>query len=142
MAKKEKVIVDEEMMRGIMMREVPVSELVREPDKLPATDSEEPPETDNVTVDAPAVAKKVYTRRKKREEPEGYAERFLIDDRIKNRVSTCISRDVYDRIRKFLPLIAPDVALTSYLNNIVADHLEQHWDEISELYNVELEKPL
>lgn len=73
---------------------------------------------------------------------ESYPARFLVNDRSRNRVSANISRELFQRIRKFLPVIAPDITLTSYLNNIISEHLETHWAEINELYNSEFEKPL
>lgn len=79
----------------------------------------------------------------KQEERKGsYRDIFLVNDRSKNRVSANISRELFERIRKFLPMIAPDITLTSYLNNVISEHLENHWDEIRELYNSETEKPL
>jgi hypothetical protein len=82
-------------------------------------------------------------RKKKMIRPGGsYPARFLLNDHSKNRVSANISRELFQRIRKFLPVIAPDITLTSYLNNIISEHLESHLDEINELYNSEVEKPL
>jgi hypothetical protein len=138
MAKKEQVQIDEAMMRGIMMKEVPVYT----GGNSSGTEKESSP------VESPAVEateKRRYSsgRKKKMDEPGGsYPARFLLNDHSKNRVSANISRELFQRIRKFLPVIAPDITLTSYLNNIISEHLESHLDEINELYNSEVEKPL
>ncbi len=146
MAKKEQVQIDEAMMRGIMMKEVPVytggnsSGPKKEPSpvEVPAGESGQGQELPSTQGRRPSTG-----RKKKMDEPgESYPARFLVNDRSRNRVSTNISRELFQRIRKFLPVIAPDITLTSYLNNIISEHLESHWDEINELYNSELEKPL
>lgn len=129
------------MIRGIMMREVPVSELDLRPAPPPPEEPHEPKSPESQPAET-TVLKKTYVRKKKKEEPDGYAAKFLVNDRNKHRVSTTISRELYDRIKKFLPMIAPDVPMTAYLNNIIADHFERYWDDISDLYNNELEKPL
>lgn len=147
MAKKEQVQVDEAMMRGIMMKEVPVfgdgTPLAPEETPVPAAAPLPVAESGGTQESQRMEGRKSYVKKKKKEsEPEGYAARFLVNDQSRNRVSANISRELFERIRKFLPVIAPDITLTSYLNNIISEHMESHWDEICELYNSELEKPL
>ena len=79
-----------------------------------------------------SVAVAVKPRRRSRQK-QSYAGKFLVNDRSPHRVSANISRRLFDRIKKFLPVIAPGVTLTSYLNNIIENHLETHQDEINEL---------
>lgn len=146
MVKKEQVQIDEAMMRGIMMKEVPVytggnpsgNQKESSPMKVPAGESVQRQELSPIERHKPSSG-----RKKKTDEPgESYPARFLVNDRSKNRVSANISRELFQRIKKFLPVIAPDITLTSYLNNIISEHLESHLDEINELYNSEIEKPL
>jgi hypothetical protein len=146
MAKKEQVQIDEAMMRGIMMKEVPVytdgnssgTKKESPPMDVPVGESGERQELSSTERRKPSSG-----RKKKMDEPgENYSTRFLINDHSKNRVSANISRELFQRIKKFLPVIAPDITLTSYLNNIISEHLESHLDEINELYNSEFEKPL
>ena len=59
-----------------------------------------------------------------------------------NRSQTYINRDIYERIKRFLPLIAAEVSNASYISNILGDHIERHWEEINEMYSRELSKPL
>jgi hypothetical protein len=49
---------------------------------------------------------------------------------------------VADCIKRVLPVIAPDMSVSGYISNILVEHLQQHWDEINELYNKEYYKPL
>ena len=169
MAKREQTSVDEDEVRGIMMRSVPVFDAgapvagAPAPAPVPASASpsaaavvETPVPAPKVTASPsqapksnkpdeqqepphspplPSESHKPPTKRKKREEePEGsYAGKFLVNDHNKNRVSANISRKLFDRIKKYLPVIARDVSMTSYLNNIISEHIEAHWDEIREL---------
>lgn len=164
MARKEQTPVDEDEVRGIMMRSVPVFDAgapvagAPAPAPVPASASPSVAAVVETPVPAPKVTaspsqapksnkpdeqqeppspenRKPPAKRKKREdEPEGsYAGKFLVNDHNKNRVSANISRKLFDRIKKYLPLIASDVSMTSYLNNIISEHIEAHWDEIREL---------
>lgn len=67
---------------------------------------------------------------------------FLVNTPSPNRSQTYINRDIYERIKRFLPLIAPEVSIASYISNILGDHIERHWEEINEMYSRELSKPL
>ena len=98
-------------------------------------DSDEGPE---------AVASKPSTPkpRKKREEVGRYKERYLVNIPASNRSHVYINREVADCIKRVLPVIAPDMSISGYISNILVEHLQQHWDEINELYSKEYYKPL
>lgn len=91
-----------------------------------------------------AVASKPSTPkpRKKREETSTYKERYLVNIPASNRSHVYINREVADCIKRVLPVIAPDMSVSGYISNILVEHLQQHWDEINELYNKEYYKPL
>lgn len=78
----------------------------------------------------------------KKESGSDYRELFLVNTPSPNRSQTYINRDIYERIKRFLPLIAPEVSIASYISNILGDHIERHWEEINEMYSRELSKPL
>ena len=88
------------------------------------------------------AATKAVTKSKRPEEPEGYEETFLVDHISKIRISVNINRDLFYRIRTYLPVIAPELAMSSYLNNIITEHIETHLDEINKLYNSNFKKQL
>lgn len=119
-------------MRSIMLKEVPVYNggdlsAPKEESELAATEPEPP--------DIPEP-QRIETRRpnhKRKRADNDYAAKFLVNDHSKNRVSANISRDLFNRIKQYLSLVAPDITLTSYLNNIIAEHLDTHWDQIGEL---------
>lgn len=58
------------------------------------------------------------------------------------RSQTYINKVIYDRIKRFLPVIAPEVSISGYIGNILAEHLERYAKEINELYEKQFEKPL
>lgn len=141
MSKTDEVIVNEDMMRGIMMREVPVSEIGNAVIMPDAEKPAQPEEALHVEPTAPP-AKKSYTKKKKKEDDATYEERFLVVEFDNNRVTVNLSRPLFERIRTILPVVAPNVPLACYISNIVADHLEQYRDEINELYTKKFQPPL
>ena len=84
---------------------------------------------------------------KKRRVAEGPGEKdydliFLARTPGAQRCQTYIDRDTYLLIKSFLPVIAPGVSVAAYINNILSDHLDEHWDDINERYNTAVAKPL
>ena len=59
-----------------------------------------------------------------------------------NRSHVYINREVAECIKRFLPVIAPNMSISGYISNILVEHIRQHWEEINELYNNEYYKPL
>lgn len=136
------VEVDEDLLKGMMTSDIPLYGRDTEPASKKAATAE----PENIS-DAPAEReiseqpKSVRSRRKK-ESGSDYRELFLVNTPSPNRSQTYINRDIYERIKRFLPLIAPEVSIASYISNILGDHIERHWEEINEMYSRELSKPL
>ena len=133
MAKK-KVEVNEDMLKDIMVGDIPVFGRERPNYQEPKV----------IETEDEAVASKPSTPkpRKKREETSTYKERYLVNIPASNRSHVYINREVADCIKRVLPVIAPDMSVSGYISNILVEHLQQHWDEINELYNKEYYKPL
>ena len=142
MAKK-KVEVNEDMLKDIMVGDIPVFGRARpkyqEPKVIETEDSE--PDSDEGT-EAVASKPSAPKSRKKREEVGTYKERYLVNIPASNRSHVYINREVADCIKRVLPVIAPDMSISGYISNILVEHLQQHWDEINELYSKEYYKPL
>ena len=113
---------------------------------MPAEESTGQPEPEAPPATEPAghpPGKTVSVRsRKKKEETDGYRERFLVNIPASNRSHVYINREVAECIKRVLPVIAPDMSISGYISNILVDHIQRHWEEISELYNKEYYKPL
>lgn len=138
---KKKVEVDEDILKDIIVGEIPV--FGRE---MPAEESTGQPEPEAPSATEPAgypPGKTVSAKsRKKKEETDGYRERFLVNIPASNRSHVYINREVAECIKRVLPVIAPDMSISGYISNILVDHIQRHWEEISELYNKEYYKPL
>jgi hypothetical protein len=74
------------------------------------------------------------------DEEQSYRDRFLVSDGVQSRVTTAINRDTHRRMKKLLSVAAPEVSIVSYINNILAHHLEQFEDVIGKLYEEPLSK--
>lgn len=72
--------------------------------------------------------------RKKREEDSDYRERYLRNNPVPYRIQVYVNRKLYEHIKHFLPVIAPNVSISSYISNIVAEHVELHIEEINRMY--------
>lgn len=144
MAKKKIVEIDEEMLKGIMVSDVPVFGRASKTPELPETEQPKAePEPAEIAAEATTEpTKKQRTARnpyrRKREESSEYRDKYLVNTPAPARVQTYINRESYTRIRRFLTVIAPDVSLASYVNNIISEHLEKHWDEINDIYDQSL----
>ena len=138
---KKKVEVNEEVLKNIIVGDIPV--FGRE---KPAEENAEQPETEASpdTESANSSSEKsVSTKpRKRKEETGSYRKRYLVNIPASNRSHVYINREVAECIKRFLPIIAPNMSISGYISNILVEHIQQHWEEINELYNKEYYKPL
>ena len=138
---KKKVEVNEDVLKNIIVGDIPV--FGRE---KPKEESTEQPGTEVPLATEPAEAPSEKTvaakPRKKKEETGSYRERYLVNIPASNRSHVYINREVAECIKRFLPVIAPNMSISGYISNILVEHIRQHWEEINELYNNEYYKPL
>jgi len=146
---KKKVEVNEDVLKNIIVGDIPV--FGRE---KPMDESREQPKHEPVPVTDPvsaSVAEPVEMQsektvsvkpRKKKEETGSYRDKYLVNIPASNRSHVYINREVAECIKRILPVIAPDMSISGYISNILVDHIQQHWEEINELYNKEYYKPL
>lgn len=145
MAKKT-VTVDEEALKGMMLGDMPV--LGRRQPELPHTvapsvNSEmQKSQSDEMRQAGVRQRTSVRPGKKTAAEPNDYRSRYLVPMPSSLRSQTYINKEVYDRIKRFLPVIAPEVSISGYISNILAEHLERYAKEINELYEKQFEKPL
>ena len=112
MAKK-KVEVNEDMLKDIMVGDIPVFGRERPNYQEPKVIETEDSDTDS-DEGTEAVASKPSTPkpRKKREETGTYKERYLVNIPASNRSHVYINREVADCIKRVLPVIAPDMSVS------------------------------
>lgn len=166
MSNKPIIEVDEDALRDAMM-DVPAMRnrrpagavtLLGEADKVGATTASVPTVTSTEIPSIPTLSSEQasppkspepeptkrgpYRKKRQEEGQQTYRELFLVNDGECSRVSTYVNRDIHEKIKRLLSNAAPGVSIVSYLNNILAHHLEEHQDEIEQLYRTGIEKPL
>ena len=51
------------------------------------------------------------------------------------------NRKLYDEIKNYLNVIAPEVSIASYISNIIAEHIELNIEEITRMYKDRFSPP-
>ena len=78
---------------------------------------------------------------KKRKTPKSdFSELFLKERTVKNRKQIYISVETYDMIHRYLKYIG-NVSFIAYVDNILLQHIEEHKDTITELFNKKVSNP-
>jgi hypothetical protein len=68
-------------------------------------------------------------------EQEAYRKRFLTERLKGTRRQTYIHDALYRAIAGVLPVIAPDLSVPAFVNNVLSDHLKQYEEIINGIYN-------
>jgi len=147
MSERKRVEVNEEAVQQIMANdkqaylikpvfkepELPInSEIVQE---LPPEQSE--PTKEEIPLPENDTGK---TQKKRKAKKSDFSELFLKERTVKNRKPIYISVETYEMIRRYLKYIG-DVSFIAYVDNILLQHIEEHKDTITELYNEKVSKP-
>ena len=142
MARKTMDKVNEDMLKDMMMSDIPL--YGRPIQESTMTETSVPDETRAETKEkaSDSPGETASKSRKKEDIPASdYRERFLTNTQASNRSHVYINREVMECIKQYLPVIAPGVSVSGYLSNIFLEHIQQHWNEINELYKQSV-KPL
>ena len=146
---KKKVEVNEDILKNIIVGDIPVLGREKpvngnteqpEPESVPVKKPESAPATEPIEIQPEKTS--LVKPRKKKEEAGSYRDKYLVNIPASNRSHVYINREVAECIKRILPVIAPDMSISGYISNILVDHIQQHWEEINELYNKEYYKPL
>jgi hypothetical protein len=81
-------------------------------------------------------------RPRRRKEPKDYASTFLRKREPVQKRQTYISAAHFTKITEILAVVASDVSVPVFLDNLIEHHLEQNRDEINALYSDKFKKPL
>jgi hypothetical protein len=79
---------------------------------------------------------------KSRRRKGSYDEDFLKNKDLKARQPVYISQEIHQEIKKVVHLLAlsnQEMSVGGYINNVLADHLEQHKEDIAELRRRQIE---
>ena len=132
MAKKQ-VIVNEEMIRGIMAGDIPTYGKDISVDNVAAADEFG---RNAYETDSPEPVEKNTGKQKKRKDgTDSYRRQFLMGGNVQQRQQAYIGINNYQFIQRFLSVVAPKVSMSKYIDDVLAAHIEQYQEEIDSLYH-------
>lgn len=135
MAKKS-VKVDEDRIRGYMAG--------REPDEVSKDESTVKNILDEAIIVEEEPIEEVVPEKpkpRKKREDSNYRQKYLMNTPLSGRIQVYLNRQLYDQIKNFLPVIAPETSIASYISNIIAEHIELNIEEITQLYKERFSPP-
>ena len=71
---------------------------------------------------------------------EDYKARFLTNRLTGTRRQTYIHDSLYRAIAGILPVIAPEMTVPTFVNNVLSDHIERYGETINSMYNETAQK--
>ena len=80
-------------------------------------------------------------RRGRKDAPE-YRNKYLKKRMSAPRKQTYISTEFYDKITSFLSVAAKGISITTFLDNIIEEHLTLYKEEMNNLYNKNVKDPI
>lgn len=88
----------------------------------------------------PAAAETPKEGGRRKRQNVDYTATFLKRNEIKTRQCVYISREIHNQISRIVNVISDkEITVGGYIDTVLACHLEQHKDEIKELYKKQLE---
>lgn len=132
MAKRKEVDVDEELIKSMMTGDIP--RLNNETVKEKPLSQEEPEEvapTENV--EAEQEKEIIQSKVRRRREPKDYTSLFLKKNSGTKR-QTYVNANLYDKISKILSIVAKDISVPNFIDNVLDNHLKEYKEEINEIY--------
>lgn len=124
------VKVNEEEIRGYMVGDIP--DAIEKEDviveEVPAEETYESQDTEKETV------REKSKSRKKRENDSRFRQKYLINTPMPGRIQVYLNRELYNEVKNYLNVIAPEVSIASYISNIIAEHIELNIEEITQMY--------
>lgn len=141
MAKRKEVDVDEDLIKSMMTGDIPrlnsnlsvEEKKVQPPEKEIVEKPEERyPVAENATEDNPEKDTP-QSRTKRLREPKDYKSLFLKKNSSTKR-QTYVSADLYDKISKILGIIAKDISVPNFIDNVLENHLKEYREEINDMY--------
>lgn len=142
MAKKQ-VIVNEEMIRGIMAGDIPNYGKNISVDDVTATGETDRNESETDNTEPVPVEKSTGKIKKRKDGTDSYRKQFLMGGNVLQRQQAYIGIDNYQFIQRFLSVVAPKVSMSKYIDDVLTAHIEQYQEEIDSLYYNQINnKPL
>jgi hypothetical protein len=139
MAKRKEVDVDEDLIKSMMSGDIP--RLSRESVKEETTAKKEVPADEPVIKvsvsreeeEVQPEKETAQSKSRRRREPKDYKSIFLKKD-TGTKKQTYISATLYDKVSKILGIIAKDISVPNFIDNVLENHLNEYKDEINNMY--------
>lgn len=131
------VKVNEEEIRGYMVGDIPdaVEKENVIVEEVPAE------ETDGLQDAEKEIASEKPKPRRKREGDSRFRQKYLVNTPMSGRIQVYLNRELYDKVKNYLNVIAPGVSIASYISNIIAEHIELNIEEITQMYKDNFSPP-
>lgn len=137
MAKRKEVDVDEDFIKSMMTGDIPrlgnAPTTVDEEKSIPVKEPEGEKITPEDVTGNISEKEARESKSKRRREPKDYKSLFLKKDSSTKR-QTYVSADLYDKISKILSIIAKDISVPNFIDNVLENHLKEYKDEINNMY--------
>lgn len=131
------VKVNEEEIRGYMVGDIP--DAIEKEDviveEVPTEETYDSQDTEKETV------REKSKPRKKRESDSHFRQKYLVNTPMPGRIQVYLNRELYDEVKNYLNVIAPEVSIASYISNIIAEHIELNIEEITQMYKDRFSPP-
>lgn len=130
--------IDEDFMKEIISQGVPVRRDVPtvEPTSEEVEALPEPPKAETVQAEKP-------TPRKRKNQLGDYRETYFQKVELIDRQPLYVSRNTHEKLMRIVTVIGGRKATaSSYVENILLQHFEQHQEEINTLYESQFQKPI
>ena len=140
MAKRKEVDVDEDLIKSMMTGDIPrlnsnpsvEEKKLQLPEKEVVKHEAKYPVVEDITENM-YEKDTSQSRTKRRREPKDYKSLFLKKNGSTKR-QTYVSADLYDKISKILGIIAKDISVPNFIDNVLENHLKEYRDEINDIY--------
>ena len=131
------VKVNEEEIRGYMVGDIPdaVEKENVIVEEVPAE------ETDGLQDAEKEISSEKPKPRRKREGDSRFRQKYLVNTPMSGRIQVYLNRELYDKVKNYLNVIAPGVSIASYISNIIAEHIELNIEEIAQMYKDNFSPP-
>lgn len=129
--------IDEDFMKEIISQGVPVRRDI--PPIEPSQEEVETPEPPK----AETVQAEKSTPRKRKNQSGDYRETYFQKVELIDRQPLYVSRSTHEKLMRIVTVIGGRKATaSSYVENILLQHFEQHQEEINTLYESQFQKPI
>ena len=129
--------VNEEKIRGYMVGDIP--DAIENEDiivvEVPEEGNNERQDTEKET------ARKNSKSCNMPKSDSNFRQKYLVNTPMPGRIQVYLNRKLYDEIKNYLNVIAPEVSIASYISNIIAEHIELNIEEITRMYKDRFSPP-